>query len=125
MWKKIDNQTSKTCIFMKLSISVPDCTIDQMQKCFTIDVRKGWEDNAEFKKIGDVPDGQLVYIVGPKPKMPFIDQRDFIAKLYHRDAWFHNDDGTTAAHVSARVGGEHADYPAKSGMTRGEEYLLG
>lgn len=126
MWRNVDNEDSKTCIYMKLFIDVADCTVDQMQKSFTIDVRRGWEENAEFKKIGDVPDGDLVYIVGPKPKLPLIDQRDFLAKLYHRDAYFLNADGTTAAHAAARVsGGEHADYPAKKGMTRGEEYLIG
>ena len=109
MWGNVDNEDSKTCIYMKLDIAVPNCTIDQMQKCFQIDVRKGWEENAEFKKIEDCQDGDLVYVVGPKPKVPMIDQRDFISKFYHRDAYFLNADGTTGAHLSVRVpGGEHA-----------------
>jgi hypothetical protein len=30
MWRNVDNEDSKTCIYMKLDIAVPDCTIDQM-----------------------------------------------------------------------------------------------
>ena len=126
MWRNVDNEDSSTCIYMKLDITVPDCTIDKMQKCFELGVRMQWEDNQEFTKIGDVQDGALIYIVGPKPKLPMIDQRDFLSKFYHRDAYFVNADGSVGGHASVRVhGGEHASYPPKAGLTRGEEYICG
>ena len=129
MWRNVENEDSKTCIYMKIEIYVPDCTIDQMQKCFSIEVRRSWEDNAEFKKLTDqdIPDGDVVYVAGPKPKLPMIDQRDFISMFYHRNAFFLNADGTTAAHASVRVSGglQETIMPPSKGMTRGEEYLIG
>ena len=55
-----------------------------------------------------------------------VDQRDFVVKKIMRKGYFVNDDGSDAGHVIVRVNvGEHPDYPAKKGLTRGIEHIVG
>ena len=88
--------------------------------------RAKWDDS-EFKKIEDIADnGELYYILGPKPKIPLVNRRDFISKMYDREDYFLNSDETPNPFLQTRVeGGEHADYPVKKGITRGKDIFLG
>ena len=55
-----------------------------------------------------------------------VDQRDFVVKKMMRKGYFVNEDGSDAGHVIVRVNvGEHPDYPAKKGLTRGIEHIVG
>ena len=101
-------------MFFKMKVRYPNISPDQVLEALTVPKMDDWEVYEQVKVIKELMDeqAQQVYFLTPKHKIPFMLQREFICKFYHKKNYFMNADGSPGAHVVVRVpGGEHPDYP--------------